>query len=86
MISFQFNKPPSAITNDQFITLTSIMAHHGWDLDYDVVEGDTAGIIWLWVHPADGTNPTRNWIAVDGELTLEEEVTWDWKGTTDDND
>jgi hypothetical protein len=91
MIKFELNDLPFALTNDQFIMLTSIMAKHGWDRDYDIVEGDTAGLVWLWAHPPHNPwaetqpNPIRYWIEVDGQVTTEEEVTWDWKGIQHDH-
>lgn len=86
MIRFELNNPAQfALTNDQLNAVTDHITEHGWHLDYDIVEGDTAGIIWLWVHPIDGYNPTRHWIEPDGITSLSEEVTWDWKGIQHDN-
>lgn len=84
MISFEFNELPNVMTNDQFSTIADIVAKDV-GLNYDVVEGEVARI-WLWVHPFDeAQNPTRHWIDVDGNVTLSEEVTWDWKGIQHDN-
>ena len=87
MIRFELNNPAQfALTNDQFSAIHTIIDGAGWDLDYDIIEGDTAGIIWLWQHPVDpdfGT-PTRHWIEPDGIVSLSEDVTWDWKGTHHD--
>lgn len=81
MITFEFNQLPHNITNDQFATVAGII-QNDVGLDYDVVEGEE-GRIFLWVHPFDDTiNPTRHWIDVDGNVTLSEEVDWDWKGTS----
>lgn len=80
MINFEFNDPPSQITNDQLNAVIEMINEHGWGLNYDIVEGEEARI-WLWVHPFDeAENPTRIWIDVDGYVSLREEVTWDWRG------
>jgi hypothetical protein len=79
MIKFEINEFPFALTNDQMVRIYTLIAEYGWDLDYDVVEGDTNGIVWLWVHHEDG-NPTRCWIETDGIISLSEDVDWDWQG------
>lgn len=86
MIKFEINEFPFALTNDQLNTIVDMVNEYGWDLDYDVVEGDNkdAPHIKLWVHEKD-TTPTRIWIGQDGQIGLREDVDWDWKGTTDDN-
>jgi hypothetical protein len=82
MISFEFNQLPHNITNDQLNAVVDMINEYGWGLNYDIVEGEEA-CIWLWAHPFDeAENPTRIWIDVDGQITLQEEVTWDWKGTS----
>lgn len=87
MIRIEPNNPTFALTNDQLKAVVDMVNEHGWDIDYDIVEHDrdNSGIVWLWVHD-EGVNPTRYWIEVDGQISLAEEVTWDWKGTDDDND
>lgn len=84
MIRFEFNVLPNEVTNDQFEKISDIIALDR-GLNYDVIEGEEARI-WLWVHPFDEEqNPIRHWIDVDGNVTLSEEVTWDWKGIQRDN-
>jgi hypothetical protein len=90
MIKIDGNKPGTVtITNDQLNAVVDIITEAGWDLDYDIVEGDSNGIVWLWEHRHPGSgdpgNPTRHWIETDGQIRLSEEVTWDWKGTDHDN-
>lgn len=79
MIRFEINEFPFALTNDQFSTIAGII-QHGPSRDYDIVEGDTDGIVWLWVHygEAAGMTPSRYWIEVDGTVSLIEDVDWDW--------
>jgi hypothetical protein len=88
MITFDFEQLPTAVTNDQFSAIHTIIEGAGWDLDYDVIDNtDTPGIIWLWqfAHDKENGNPTRHWIEPDGIVSLSEEVTWDWKGIQHDN-
>jgi hypothetical protein len=81
VIKIEPNNPTFAITNDQLSAVVDLITEAGWDLDYDIVEGDTDGIVWLWEHRHDGeSNPTRHWIESDGRVTLSEDVTWDWRG------
>jgi hypothetical protein len=84
MIKFEINTFPFALTNDQFSTIAGLIKLDPAQ-DYDIVEGDTDGIVWLWVHweKADPKlTPTRYWIHVDGNVSLVEDVDWDWQGTT----
>ena len=83
MIRFEINEFPFALTNDQFFTINQLI-QPAPELDYDIVEGDTQGIVWLWAHheaEEECENPTRYWISVAGTVSLAEEVTWDWRGT-----
>lgn len=80
MIRFEINEFPFALTNDQFSTIAGIIGTATWR-DYDIVEGDTDGIVWLWVHHEAG-NPDRHWIHTDGNVSLVEDVDWDWQGAT----
>lgn len=87
MISFESNISSALkITNDQLNAVVDLITEAGWDLSYDVVGGDTDGIIWLWEFRHDQeSNPTRHWIEIDGTIRLQEEVTWDWKGIQHDH-
>jgi hypothetical protein len=87
MIKFEINEFPFALTNDQFATIAGLI-QRGPTSDYDIVEGDTDGIVWLWVHYGESggaLTPTRYWIQTDGNVSLVEDVTWDWKGIQHDN-
>jgi hypothetical protein len=89
MIRIEANDYPFTITADQFAKVVELIAGD-YTADYDIVEGDTNGIIWLWVHSAEDAdepdeNPSRHWIDVDGTVSLSEEVTWDWKGIQHDH-
>lgn len=80
MIKFEINEFPFALTNDQFSTIAGII-QHGPSRDFDIVEGDQGrGMVWLWVHygTAAGMTPTRYWIEADGNVSLVEDVDWDW--------
>lgn len=76
MIRFEINELPFALTNDQFETIASLIQLDP-GLNFDIVEGDTNGIVWLWSHWEDSL-PTRHWIEVDGTISTLEEVDWDW--------
>jgi hypothetical protein len=81
MIKFEILELPFALTNDQFEKISKIVSVDS-ALDYDVVQGDTDGIVWLWAHhevEEECENATRYWIHTDGTVSLAEEVTWDWK-------
>lgn len=83
MITFELNNPGTfALTGDQIRTIWFLIEEYGKDEKYEIVEGDTPGIVWLWVHDDEDT-PTRYWIQADGRNDAEQ-VTWDWKGTTHD--
>ena len=69
------------ITNDQFAAVIDLVNEFGWALDYDVIPHDDGSTIFLWVHHGTGQNPTRHHIDIDGEVTLHEDVDWDWMGT-----
>lgn len=80
MIRFELESYNFALTNDQFNTIAAII-QKDTSLDYDVVEHDATGSVWLWVHHEQepgGGNPTRHWIDVDGNVSLVEDVDWDW--------
>ncbi|QWY82823.1 hypothetical protein PP641_gp083 [Arthrobacter phage SilentRX] len=82
MIKFEINKFPFALTNDQFSTIAGLVKLDPAQ-DYDVVEGDGEGRVWLWVHweKADpDLTPTRYWVEADGNVSLAEDVDWDWQG------
>lgn len=72
---------PLQITNDQFAAIHQLIDEFGWGLDYDVIPHEDGEHIFVWVHHGTGQNPTRHHIAIDGEVILHEDVTWDWMGT-----
>lgn len=74
MIKIEPNALPFALTNDQFSTIAGVFAQDT-SLNYDVTEGDTAGIIWLYVYTV-GSVPVRHWIETDGSVKLVEYCDW----------
>ena len=74
MIKIEPNKLPFALTNDQFSTIAGIFSQNT-AVDYDVTEGDTEGIVWLYVY-IEGTVPVRHWIHTDGTVSLVEYCDW----------
>lgn len=81
MISIEGNTPNFKLTNDQFATVAGLVKLDVGQ-DYDIVE-DQDGRIHLWVHwerAEAGLTPTRYWIEVDGNVSLAEDVDWDWEG------
>lgn len=86
MIKLTATEGELALTNDQFSTIHDLIDEFGWALDYEVVEyegnPERKGVVHLWVHHQD-SRPTRHHIDIDGEVFLNEDVDWDWKGTTE---
>ena len=74
------------ISNSQFAAVKDLIDEFGWDLNYDVVQGeydwdgDRGDVIHLWVHHEGGANPTRHHISYAGVVFLHEDVDWDWSG------
>lgn len=87
MISIEANDYPFTLTGDQFATIAGLTQRQPGG-DYDIIEADTNGIVWLWVHYGQRggpLTPTRYWIETNGGVSLVEDVTWDWKGIQHDH-
>jgi hypothetical protein len=74
MIKIEPNKLPFALTNDQFSTIAGIIAQD-WTLNYDITEGDTNGIVWVYVY-TEGSVPSRHWVEADGSVSTVEYCDW----------